>query len=309
MPGSRPTSSLVEVVMPLVVRSRQKHLCGRVNRPTKTMASGSNPAAPSVGLDPLGLDILEHERLEFAQLPAPLSPETGRSLFETLARLSAQPAPQAEQLLDILLAAAPPNRNPGPAVLRPIWAEEAMHRTCAMARMLTPPVHRPREAAARYDLAVAQHLADLFRSLDEPSARQHVPCSHLLREIVVDLVALCGTGAGSAEIALATHIERLYLPSFKRRALILAAVELVMNALLHAFTGRAQGRIDVSLTMLGPARARLEVKDDGVGFLCGQPNFGRGIAAGLADLLEAELAYFRNRTMTAAEIVFPVRPG
>ena len=29
----------------LVVRSRQKHPCGRVNRPTKTRASGYNPAA------------------------------------------------------------------------------------------------------------------------------------------------------------------------------------------------------------------------------------------------------------------------
>ena len=37
----------------LVVRSRQKHPCGRVNRPTKTSASGYNLAALSVGLYPL----------------------------------------------------------------------------------------------------------------------------------------------------------------------------------------------------------------------------------------------------------------
>ena len=37
----------------LVVRSRQKHPCGRVNRPTKTRASGCNLAALSVGLYPL----------------------------------------------------------------------------------------------------------------------------------------------------------------------------------------------------------------------------------------------------------------
>jgi two-component sensor histidine kinase len=276
MATSRPTSSVVEVVV--VMRE--------------------------------ALDILERERPEIAHPPPPALQDTGRSRFETMARLSARPSPHVEQLLDVLLATARPKTNPGPAVLRPIWAEEAMHRSCAMVRLLDSPGRRSREAAAaQYDRAVAQDLGRLFQSLDEPSACQDVPCSSLLREIVIDLVTLFGTRPASAEIALLTNIERLYLPAFKRRALILAAVELVINAMLHAFTGRTQGRIDVSLTMLGPVRARLEVKDDGVGFSGGKPNLRCGIAAGLADLLEADLVYFRGLTVTTAEIVFPVRTG
>jgi patatin-like phospholipase len=48
----------------LVVRSRQKHPCGRVNRPTKTSASGYNLAGLSVGLYPLAHN-------EWLKMPSP----------------------------------------------------------------------------------------------------------------------------------------------------------------------------------------------------------------------------------------------
>jgi hypothetical protein len=238
---------------------------------------------------PHALDMLEHQR-SVAGLPA------AASRFETLARLACKPSRRAAPVIEILLTAACPGKNAGPPVLWPIWAEEAMHRSAAIMRLLhTRPHHTT-------DLAVAQDLAGLFRSLDAPSAQEVVPCSTLLRNIVTNLVAL----SGEPDIALATNIQRLHLPAYKRRALVLGTVELVTNALLHAFPGRTAGHIDVSLTMLGSARAWLEVKDNGIGFRNGQPNLGCGIAAGLADLLEAGLAYFRGNATTTAEVVFPV---
>jgi hypothetical protein len=243
-----------------------------------------------------GLDTLEYQQ-PVAHLPA------ATSRFETLARLSCKPARPGAVVIDILLAAACPGKNAGPPVLRPIWAEEAMHRSASMIRLLH---ERRHHTTGSPDLAVAEDLAGLFRSLDLPSAHEVVPCSTLLRDIVTNLVTLSGTAAGGPDITLATNIQRLHLPAYKRRALVLTAVELVTNALLHAFAGRTTGHIAVSLTMLGPARAWLEVKDNGIGFRNGQPNLGCGVAAGLADLLEAELVYFRGNAVTVAEVVFPV---
>jgi two-component sensor histidine kinase len=63
----------------------------------------------------------------------------------------------------------------------------------------------------------------------------------VLREIVRDLVTLFGPTAGDIELHL--NIERVALAAYRRRALVLAASELVINALLHAFKGRSGGLI------------------------------------------------------------------
>jgi two-component sensor histidine kinase len=96
------------------------------------------------------------------------------------------------------------------------------------------------------------------------------------------------------------------LPSYKRRALVLAAAELVVNSLLHAFHGRGRGLIDVSLSVHGTESATLLVADDGIGFTAIRPNLDCGVAAGLAGLLEADLAHERKSGRTIAEIAFPL---
>jgi two-component sensor histidine kinase len=50
----------------------------------------------------------------------------------------------------------------------------------------------------------------------------------------------------------------------------LAVNELIQNALEHAFVGRAQGRVLVSLRR-GPSELMLEVQDDGVGLTDDSP--------------------------------------
>jgi two-component sensor histidine kinase len=110
---------------------------------------------------------------------------------------------------------------------------------------------------------------------------------------------------GPANITLETNIEEAWLPAYKRRALVLAASELVSNALLHAFWGRTAGKIEVGLTAQD-STACLRVADNGRGFTDASPNLDYGVGAGLAALLEADIAYDRVAGWTIAEIEFPL---
>jgi hypothetical protein len=260
------------------------------------------------------LDVLEYARdqLEpWAVFLPPLVPATirpaGCSRFEALASLASNSLPGLGHVVNVLLAASSLTESADPAVLQPLWAEEAMHRSYTMLRLLDARGNQCNDLAGiQIDEGLACHLAVLFRSLDIDSANQDLPCATLMRDMVTDLVALFGPRPGLGAITINTTIERLRLPAYKRRALVLAAAELVMNALLHAFPGRARGRIEVSLTMPSPLLARLQVNDDGIGLCGGQPDSRCGVAGGLADLLEADLVYLRTSTLTIAEILFPV---
>ncbi len=160
--------------------------------------------------------------------------------------------------------------------------------------------------ATRLEDAVAGDLAVQFRELEAGRERDVlVAVSAILRGVVTGLGTLFGCPAG---IVLRTKIEEASLPAYKRRALVLAAAELVGNALLHAFPGHESGRIDVGLTArdakcvcLLPRGRRRHPGSPGA-----SPNLDSGVAAGLADLLEAELSYNRVAGWTIAEIVFPM---
>ncbi len=121
--------------------------------------------------------------------------------------------------------------------------------------------------------------------------REARPSASVLRDVVAGLGALFGRPSG---VIVATEIKALSLPSYKRRALVLAANELVVNSLLHAFHGRRTGVIEIALTVRAAKSASLCVADDGIGFTGQRPNLNCGVAAGLAGLLEAELEYARK---------------
>lgn len=67
------------------------------------------------------------------------------------------------------------------------------------------------------------------------------------------------------EIALKVQGQPLFLPARPATALALAVNELLQNALEHAFVGKAQGTISVTVEQTGD-RFSVEVLDDGVGF-------------------------------------------
>jgi hypothetical protein len=225
-----------------------------------------------------------------------------RSRFENLALRAGKVPPESGDLLGVLLAAAFPLHDRGCEVLRPLWTEEAMHRAYSFVRLVdTRKSHRT--PIAQTEDAIASDLAFSFRNLTSGAERDVQPCASVLRNVTTGLGALFG---GPVNISVETKIEDVWLPAYKRRALVLAAAELVSNALLHAFRGRSTGMIEVSLTALGPTSACLHVGDNGNGFIEASPNLECGVGAGLAGLLEADLAYDRIAGWTIAEIEFPL---
>jgi two-component sensor histidine kinase len=231
------------------------------------------------------------------------------SEFESIVLLSGELPPKDGDLINVLLASAHLVNDSGCEVLRPLWTEEAMHRIHGFMRLIGARSRRGSRtrqnpiAAAVEDFA-ARDLAAKFGELETSAERAVLPCSTVLRDVVSDLGTLFGC---PASIALETRIERVLLPGYKRRALVLAACELLCNALLHAFPGHETGLIEVGLTFLGRRSACLRAADNGIGFGDILPNLTCGVAAGLADLLEADLAYTRAAGWTVAEICFPAR--
>jgi len=225
-----------------------------------------------------------------------------------LAAPAAAVPPRLGHVLGLLLDAARPGDCGGRAVLRPLWAEEAMHRAYSFVQLAMRPEMRIGLAdcsmSRHWDHALAARLAALYRDLAITQDEVRKPCAEALRGVVHNLVALFGSGVG--QVVVRTEIERLSLPAYQRRALVLAASELVVNALRHAFLGRYDGRIEVTLKAHDARRTRLAVADEGIGYGRDRMAAQRGIAGGLAGLLEAELLYRpRLGGGTMAEIVFP----
>jgi signal transduction histidine kinase len=216
--------------------------------------------------------------------------------------------PEAGDLLGVLLASTFPLSGHGCRVLRPLWADEAMHRAYSFVRLIDTRTRRGGStvddpSVAQVADVIACDLAVCFRDLTVGSERDVVPCFAVLRDVLTGLGSLFG---GPANITLETNIEEAWLPAYKRRALVLAASELVSNALLHAFRGRTAGKIEVWLTAQDSTSACLRVADNGRGFTDASPNLDYGLGAGLAGLLEADLAYDRVAGWTVAEIEFPL---
>ena len=88
--------------------------------------------------------------------------------------------------------------------------------------------------------ALASTLAADLKTLSSHAENEVVPCSRVLRDVVRNTAALFAPTTGGLEVT--TDIEYVRLPAYKRRALVLLASELVVNALLHAYSGRCSGR-------------------------------------------------------------------
>jgi len=89
-------------------------------------------------------------------------------------------------MLGVLLDAARPFHCGRRAVLRPLWAEEAMHRACNMLHLLAwrDQIAGPLlqgDVAFRVDNGVANDLATLYRTLDIRRDDAEMPCSCVLR--------------------------------------------------------------------------------------------------------------------------------
>jgi hypothetical protein len=193
--------------------------------------------------------------------PAPIS------RFEQIAYTAAGISAQRVKLLGVLLSSPSPALCGGRPVLRPIWAAEAIHRAYSIVRLVTrlerrTPTHDEQPGRLHFEDRLGDELASIFDSLAIDRDEELRPCSTSLRDVARNLIELFGPAVGG-DIILASSVDRLALPAFQHRALILAASELVMNTLLHAFNGRSAGRVTLELAVLNQGMARLTVTDDG----------------------------------------------
>jgi hypothetical protein len=222
-----------------------------------------------------------------------------------------QLSPARSRLLGLLLHAADPATCGGPAVLRPIWANETMSRAYQMVRLTRQldcrlPVANSDAIECMLEHRLAQAIADALLSLHIDRDGDPLPCSEILRSVVRNLVELFGPVAG--KIAITTAIDRLELSAFRRRALILLASHLVIRTLLHAFWQSRSGRILVTLEQPTAALGRLTIGHDDEVIRLGPLEQNDGVTDDLGDLLESELEYRKDeRGKMGASIEFPTR--
>ncbi|HEX3403340.1 MAG TPA: ATP-binding protein [Acetobacteraceae bacterium] len=196
---------------------------------------------------------------------------------------------------------------------RGVWTDEAMHRAANL-RHLATNLDRLIDSGRigssnRYrTIQRANALVSAYQTLDTASDACPRSCVLELRAIAGGLVEIFGHTVGS--LALSLDLQPLQLAGEKRRALLLAASELVVNALRHAFVGRQAGSIHIALRH---DRARQEgvlvVADDGVGPGGSMDGSGHGcgIIRKLADVLDGDATWRRSAMGgTEASLSFPL---
>jgi two-component sensor histidine kinase len=195
-----------------------------------------------------------------------------------------------------------------------VWAEEEMHRAASLQhlaidleRLLDSEVIDGNNRVRT--IRRAQALMAAYQNLDRSRDSGQRSCAEDLRDIAGGLVETFGHTVGA--LVLSLELQPLLLAGEVRRALLLAASALVVNALRHAFVGRQTGIVQIRLCHDRMHRKGvLFVADDGVGPYdlptgCG---LGRAIVRELADVLEGDVIWRQSLLLggTEAMLRFPV---
>jgi two-component sensor histidine kinase len=192
---------------------------------------------------------------------------------------------------------------------RPIWAEEATHRAANLQHLATNLDRllddRKIDSGNRVRaLARANALVRAYQSLDVDPEAGSCSCAVEIKDIATGLVEIYGHNVGS--VVLSLELQPILLAGAARRALVLAASELVVNALRHAFIDRQTGTIEIRLYRDQEAwQDVLVVADDGVGLSNpGEPG-GRGhsVVRGLAKVLDGEVVWRQSPVLGGAEVM------
>jgi two-component sensor histidine kinase len=141
----------------------------------------------------------------------------------------------------------------------------------------------------KLETKIANALGRSYRELDIIDDKDLLPSFGVLRAIAQNMVELFVPSVG--DVATAFDLTRFSFPAFKRRTLVLACSELLVNVLQHAFVGRLGGLVVVTLCDLDDGRASLLVADSGRGMGSAIRSPHWGVAADLAELLDCELSY------------------
>jgi hypothetical protein len=216
------------------------------------------------------------------------------SRLEFMAAASPRISPERGAVLEALLDATLPKTYAGHRMLQPLWANEAMQRaytTICLVKSLErlAPVPRRSPSVALVELGLANDIARQIKSVTYSDAAAPVSCSSIVRNLVQDVVELFGPIAG--DVAIEARIEQMTLPSFKARAIVLLAQDLLVNALRYGPQSPGGGRIAVTLCRTARTTARLSVIDDGAGFAEARRLDSCSVAYDLASLLGAVPSY------------------
>lgn len=175
-----------------------------------------------------------------------------------------------------------------------LWREDAIHRARNMAQLTRSFAdvvdHPSRRWLPTEVTAQARRLSRAYEELgvnNDPHAL--VPCTALLTEITTRLADIFGR---SRQIAIIISAEAILLSTDVRRALVLMASELVINALKYGYPTDAGGTISVTLTA-SFGKVELIVEDDGIG---NADTYSSGQGGGLLDQLSTVLQAKVTRT-------------
>src|SRR6201996_2723538 len=193
-----------------------------------------------------------------------------------------------------------------------VWAEEKMHRAASLEHLAIDLERRLHSGCIDWNnrlraIRRARALMAAYQNLDLSRDSDPRSCGQDLRDIAGGLVETFGHTVGGFVLSL--ELQPLLLAGEVRRALLLAASALVVNALRHAFAGRQTGIVQVRLCHdRTHQKGVLFVADDGVGpddhaAGCG---LGRVIVRDLADVLEGDVIWRQSLLLggTAAELSF-----
>ena len=164
----------------------------------------------------------------------------------------------------------------------------------------------PKAAAQAFDEAQArlETIARIHRRLYDPS-RIDQPVSLYLQELCADLLE----ATGARNIVCVIDVPPLRLDLARLTTLSLLVVEVVTNALKHAFGEAGRGTISIRLEQVEGSLAALTIADDDPGIPTGfdpaaSRSLGFRIVQGLAAQLDGRLSY-ANEGGTVVRLVFP----
>ena len=197
---------------------------------------------------------------------------------------------------------------------RAVWAEERMCRAASLEHLAIDLERRLDSGGIDGNTRLrtirrARALMAAYQNLDVSRDSDPRPCGQDLRDIAGGLVETFGHTVGGFVLSL--ELQPLLLAGEVRRALLLAASALVVNALRHAFVGRQTGIVQIRLCHdRMHQKGALFVADDGVGpddLLAGR-DLGRVIVRDLADVLEGDVIWRQSLSLggTEAMLRFPV---
>jgi hypothetical protein len=210
-------------------------------------------------------------------------------------------------LVDVLCGAALSGATRGSPQLRPLWTDEALHRAASMLQLLLLLEERldgrDTPLSVRGELVLAKKLNDHFRALAAHPDHVLLPCNAILGSVATLITELFSPVVGHVSFAL--DISDLQLPAYRRRALTLAAANVIMQTMLFGFLGSVRGEIHTQFAAAG-GKARLQVLHDG----CNGENVPRSkafyVVSAMSDLLDGHLACRASRTGGAIEMCFAI---